>query len=137
MNKFFNDTDQTKLAHIVNVYDLPEDVNQKEASDSEVISYTDLAYPEKGLYPVNTPLNVKLAFCYASEDTSIPADIRERVLNTIKIAADFWQVELPKKKEVAPVEPSYTVKISHEDGSIEEQPIFNDSEVEFRNPYHY
>ena len=129
MNKFFNDTDQTKLAYIVNVYDLPEDVNQKEASDSEVISYTDLAYPEKGLYPVNTPLNVKLAFCYASEDTSIPADIRERVLNTIKTAADFWQVELPKKKEVAPAEPSYTVKISHEDGSIEEQPIFNDSEV--------
>ena len=129
MNKYFNDTDQTKLAHIVNVYDLPEDVNQKEASEDEFISYSDLAYPERGLYPVNTPLNVKLAYCYASDDDSIPADIRERVLNTIKTAADFWQVELPKKKEVAAVHPSYSIKISHEDGSVENQDIFNDSEL--------
>lgn len=100
MNKYFNDTDQTKLAHIVNVYDLPEDVNQKEASEDEFISYSDLAYPERGLYPVNTPLNVKLAYCYASDDDSIPADIRERVLNTIKTAADFWQVELPKRRKL-------------------------------------
>lgn len=127
MNKFFNDADQITLARISNLYDIDAYVNSKEASSSP-IGITDLAYPEKNLYPLNTPKNTVLSYCYASEDSSIPADTRVRVLASIKNAADFWGVSLPERKQEAVTPQAYTIKVSSEEGESS-QDIYNDSEL--------
>lgn len=127
MNKFFDDSDQLKWSRISNLYGLAPDFNTKEASDK--INISDMAYPEKGLYPINTPNNTVMSYCYASEDSAIPADTKARVLATIKNAADFWGVNLPTKQEKR--EPSgevYTIKVSSDSG-VETHNIHNDTEL--------
>ena len=127
MNKFFNDSDQITLARISNLYDVEGYVNSKEAADRPV-SISDLAYPEKGLYPINTPKNTVLSYCYANEDASIPADTRGRVMASIKNAADFWGVTLPARKQEVVAKEAYAIKVSSEEGESV-QNIYNDSEL--------
>lgn len=129
MNKFFNDEDQLLLDRITNVYDIPPYVNLKEASDKRP-NISDFAYPEKELYPINSPTKTALSFCYASEDNSIPADIKRRVIASIKNAAEFWNISLPAKKEKTDSISSltYTIKVSSDSGT-DIYDIHNDSEL--------
>ena len=127
MNKFFDDSDQLKWSRISNLYGLAPDFNTKEASDK--INISDMAYPEKGLYPINTPNNTVMSYCYASEDMSIPSDTKDRVLASIKNAADFWGVTLPVKTvKPQPKKTTYTIKVSSESG-VDVHEVNNDTEL--------
>lgn len=131
MNKFFNDADQLKWDTISNLYGLSDHFNIKAASDSTRIGITDMAYPEKGLYPINTPNNTVVSYCYANEDNTIPSDTKARVMASIKNAADFWNINLPvRKEEVEHTAETYTIKISSDD-SVQEQVIANDTELKY------
>lgn len=128
MNKYFNDSEQIVLARITNLYDVSEYVNQKQASDVKP-NISDMAYPEKGLYPINTPANTVLSYCYAKEAEDIPADTKSRILVAIKNAADFWGVTLPARAMVMePREVKYTIKLSSEDGESSHD-IYNDTDL--------
>lgn len=129
MNVFFNDSNQTQLSHIVNLYGLGDEVNSKQASEPTAISFTDLAYPEKMLYPINTPFATKLAYCYASEDDTIPADTKNRVIATIKQAADFWGIDLPARKQEAAKPAPYEIKVAYEDAPEDLAPVRNATEL--------
>ena len=98
MRDYFNDPYEIELARISKVYGLREDFNAKQASDP-VPSFQDYAYPEKLLYPVDTPERTTLSWCYAKESRDLPVEARDRVFDNIKKAADFWEIKLPERIE--------------------------------------
>lgn len=129
MNKFFDDSDQLKWDRISNLYGVPQDFNVKEAADTKFISISDFAYPEKELYPINTPKNTIVSYCYANEDTNIPADTKQRVLASIKNAADFWGVKLPNRIAEKPVvTKKHVIKVATEKGT-QQYTVNNDTEL--------
>lgn len=98
MRDYYNDPYEIEFARISKVYGLGEDFNAKQASDPAP-SFQDYAYPEKLLYPIDTPERTTLSWCYAKESKELPVEVRSRVYDAIKQAADFWEIELPTRME--------------------------------------
>lgn len=116
MSRYFNDPLGIELATIRKVYGLDKHLDVKQASQNpEKPTINDYAYPEELLYPVNSPENTTLSYCYVKE-SSLPADIKERVLTSVKQAADFWGITLPQRLELPSEEPeTLTFKVASGD----------------------
>ena len=117
MKKYFNDPLGIELVDIAKNYKLDLYMDVKEASTSDIKpSINDFAYPEKLLYPVHTPEATALSWCYVKENSDLPKDIKQKALDTIKEAAEYWDVKLPSRiKEEKEQKQTLTFKVATED----------------------
>ena len=118
MNKLYNDPYGDRHKRIIKIYSLPENYNVKEAGErpNNVLKWC--AQPEKTQYPIDTPERTVVSWCHANEDRELTGTTRNRVLSTIKEAADWWNVKLPEAR-TEEVGPAYTFTVKHASGEDE------------------
>jgi len=125
MKNPYNDTHALRHEAICDLYGLdPHAHNIKEAEEAPRARY--YGWPEAERYPVDTPERTVLSWAYANEDTT--GETREKVLANIKKAADFWNIDLPERKEDSSDEALHVIKISG-DGWTDEYKISNATEL--------
>lgn len=115
MNSLFNDPRGERHGRIGKIYGLPPGFNAKEAGDRPRDVMKWCAQPEESRYPFNTPERTVVSWCHANEDHSLSGGTRARVLASLKEAADWWGVELPKQ-QVIEEQPAWSFKVAHAKG---------------------
>lgn len=98
MRNYFNDPAGIELARINKIYGLDQWFNVKLAAEyQDAPSLKDYAYPDKMLYPIDTPERTALSWCYVKESKDIPAEDLPRVMIALKEAVDFWDIPTPAR----------------------------------------